>query len=159
MNTTLDIKRTATDAIENPERFTLGSADFAVGTILPYYPPGEIELPEGWLLCAGQKVTDSSSPIFGFNVPQLADQRFLLGTCAGESFGAYGGANNVLPSQMHNHGGSTGGGPGSRGADNGLDWQATHGRHSHTIEDDNAHNHGGDARPQHFGVLFLIKIK
>lgn len=54
-----------------------------IGTIIAFHKnlPG-VSLPSGsWVPCSGQKIADSSSPLFGVSLPNLnGERRFLRGT-------------------------------------------------------------------------------
>ncbi|GAB5404325.1 MAG: hypothetical protein Aurels2KO_25560 [Aureliella sp.] len=154
-----NIKNHAKDVVADPSRFTVNNAELPVGTIIPYHPYTNIELPTGWVLCAGQIITDADSPFNGQKVPDLTDERFLMGTTETDSFAHYGGTNQIPVDGTHNHGGATGSGGNPKGADNDDDFDAAYARHSHPISPDGAHNHGGDNRPQFFGLVYLIKVK
>lgn len=156
----IDIEKVSENLISNPERHSgLPANEIPVGAILPYAPPGLIQLPEGWYVCAGQTVRDSASPFFGKNVPNLVDGRFPMGTIRPDEYQKLGGSNQIPLDGAHNHGGRTGGDVSRRGADRDDDFQVSTRGHSHSIGLDGAHTHGGDNRPQFFGLIYIIRIK
>ena len=149
----------AVEVVKSADRFTTTTTKLPIGSIIAYYPPGKITLPVGWELCAGQKIKDSESPLFGFKAPSLSDERFLIGSKSDSIFGNEGGVNARANIGPHNHGGATGVGGGNRRADNDDDFNASTARHAHSISEDGAHDHRAENRPQFFGVLFLIKTR
>ena len=133
-----------------------------VGTILPY--AGSIEaLPANWLPCDGRKVTDPQSPLDGSNVPDLTDDRFLMGIGATGTVGATGGANVMTTDGNHGHTGTATDRVNQRtGSPRYLDNSGNKGfRHTHTlsIRADGRHNHGGDNRPNFYAVRFIIRVR
>ncbi|MFJ2364678.1 hypothetical protein ACIPIN_13450 [Pseudomonas sp. NPDC087697] len=155
-----DIESEAQDAITNPGNYTtLGPNEWPIGTVLPVYYPHKIQLPTGWCICAGQVITDSTSPFFNLPAPNLIDERFPMGTILTRSYGKSGGNNALAPSGNHSHrytiqknapqpsmAGYEGRGPDCYVST--LDTSST-----------GDHNHGGENRPNWFGVLYIIKYK
>jgi hypothetical protein len=69
-----------------------------IGMISPYH--GELsDLPDNWILCNGQKVTDNESPFHDKNVPDL-NGFFIRGKTIFQKNGSEGGSNYTPP---HNH--------------------------------------------------------
>lgn len=155
-----DIESQARDAINNPDNYTtLGPNEWPIGTILPVYSPHKIQLSPGWCICAGQVITDPTSPFMNLPVPSFADERFPMGTILNSSYGKTGGTNALASSGNHSHRysiqksspqPSPAGyqGQGDRCYVSTLDTSST-----------GDHNHGGDNRPNWFGVLYIIKYK
>jgi len=134
---------------------------FPVGTILPVFPPKGtgFKLPRGWAVCDGRVIVDPQSPYKNTNLPNLTSDIFLMGSSVTD-IGSIGGSNQIAADGNHNHTGRTGG-PSSRdGCDNGGDKHPGSHHHSHgfTTSTTGQHNHGGDNRPQFFGVLYIIRI-
>lgn len=157
-----------------------------VGSILPYYNEANLRLPDNWRFANGDTVEDPLSPLHGKKLPNLLDERFLMGSIM--SLGGSGGTNKIAPdgehghvasserAGTHNHTGRTG-----LEYDNGrvlelredgeirvrlVDQAHRHtlsndGGHTHgvSVEPAGVHDHGGDARPNWYGVLYIIKIK
>ena len=157
-----------------------------VGSIIAFYDVSVAPLPENWQLCNGDLIHDVRSPLNGVKTPDLSDNRFLMGT--GSSYGQYGGTNELMMggkhthsattsiAGAHNHGGKTG--PETSNGNirpiEGVNEKnvrlaaiahrhpiSTDGDHTHDIAIDPAapHNHGGDKRPNWFGVAYIMKIK
>lgn len=138
-----------------------------VGTILPYVGPLNV-LPDSWRLCDGAQVNDALSPFNGQRIPNLTDERFLMGVGASPEVNQPGGRNDIPADGGHRHGNTTGGSrdpggvPDSHGFDaggtgkppqvNGLD-------HRHPIAVDGSHRHEGENRPQFLKVFYIIRIK
>lgn len=150
-------------ADKNPGRFqeiakVLGPNDWPVGTIISVYWPHSVELPEGWCICAGQVILDTDSPFYNLHVPNLTDDRFLMGSTE-QSYGEYGGTNSIATSGNHTHSYSiqrnrpqpSPAGYQGRGSDcyvSTLDTSAN-----------GNHDHGGENRPKWFGVGYMIKYR
>jgi hypothetical protein len=133
-----------------------------VGSILPFIGALD-QLPDNWQLCDGRHISDPQSPFNGTNLPNLTDDRFLMGVAPGSpGLKQNGGSNLIQPDGSHNHGGATGG-------LSHYDWGAINydrqGEHwdqfqmRMVIGVDGQHSHGGDKRPAFFGVLYIIRIK
>ncbi|WP_417457404.1 hypothetical protein [Kordiimonas sp.] len=157
-----------------------------VGAIIPFYPYGNLAIPENWRYCNGDEVDDQLSPLYGQKLPNLNDDRFLMGSTT--SFGEQGGSNSHLPDGQHthvaradrggqhDHGGATeteqsngvlkemeqAGEINVRMVEQGhrhaISADGEH-RHSVAVNPSGVHDHGGDNRPKYFGVLYIIKIK
>lgn len=157
-----------------------------VGAIVPYFSANDLRLPENWRYCNGDKVSDPHSPFNGMTLPKLVDERFLMGSV--DSHGSLGGKNTTaedgrhvhvsraILSGAHDHDGKTG--PENSNAPlvkvgdgNKLSIRVVEQGHRHVLEPDKGHvhtvqvepaglhNHGGDSRPNWFGVLYIIRIK
>jgi hypothetical protein len=80
----------------------LALAYLPIGSIIAWHKnfPNTPPLPDGWMECNGQVVTDPESPYYGQTLPNLnGERRFLRGNIP---TGATGG------SETHNHTGKTG---------------------------------------------------
>lgn len=133
-----------------------------IGTVLPYIGPLDV-LPTEWLPCDGRIVNDSESPLRGVQLPNLSDNRFLMGVEGPEFVGLSAGSNLIPRARPHSHSGSTSGrtrelsGTPRRlvnAGDKSL-------QHTHQVEIQSAgdHNHGGENRPQFYGVRFIVRVK
>ena len=99
-----------------------GLASVPVGAVIPWltgyygapangggFTPVTIDLPPNWTVCDGSAVNDPNSPIFdgaGRFLPDLTDDRFLMGDIAG-NMGATGGINTqsiTIPAHYHSMG-------------------------------------------------------
>lgn len=152
-----------------------------IGTIIAFYPFEGNEIGETWQYCDGSLITDKQSPAFGKRVPNLMDDRFVMGST--KSFGLSNGSNELKSDGIHDHGGVTwpagrhDHGGATQGPDQNARANALKGKevrsfdlphhhkvvaepdHFHVIGSDGAHNHGGDIRPRWFGVYYIVKIK
>ncbi|MDO8262883.1 MAG: hypothetical protein Q7T21_06630 [Gallionella sp.] len=157
----LNIEEQTKDSVSDIGKYeTLPAGEWPVGTILPLYVPKTIQLPKGWCICAGQTILDPESPFMNLPVPNLIDGRFPMGTIFTDSYGKYGGTNNIATSGNHDHlytirkagtrertpDGFQGEGPECKTVT------------LHTTGN-GAHDHGGENRPQWFGLLYMIKYK
>lgn len=135
-----------------------------VGAILPYV--GSLEaLPSGWLPCDGRVVNDSGSPFHGKALPNLMDNRFVMGVASAEELHSTGGSNELIMDGQHTHRG-TAASASQRNLTSGqprwLDSSGDRGfRHTHDLDirASRQHNHGGDNRPQYHGTYFIIRVK
>jgi len=154
---TLDIEKDVPEAVLNPQKFsTLGADEWPVGTILPVYFPHKIELPIGWCLCAGQEITDKNSPFFNRHAPNLIDDRFPMGTASPQSYGKSGGANLLKASGDHNHS-YTIQKRSPQPSPQGYQGKGDACYISTLSTSDNGnHDHGGDNRPNWFGLLYMM---
>jgi hypothetical protein len=100
-----------------------------IGSILPYIGPLNL-LPSGWRLCDGKVVDDPDSALRGQTLPNLVDQRFLMGTNADDMVCVSGGSNVLSPAGAHTR-----------------------------TDDTGSHDHGGNNRPSYCGVYFIVRIK
>ena len=155
-----NIEIDAQDAIQNPGEYTtLGPNEWPVGTILPVYSPHALAIPEGWCLCGGQPITDPTSPFFNLSVPNLIDGRFLMGTVSGNTYGKTGGTNTLASSGNHAHR-YTIAKSNPQPSHQGYQGRGDDCYFSSTDTSGNGdHNHGGENRPQWFGVFYIIKFK
>jgi hypothetical protein len=137
--------------------------DVPVGGIIPFI--GKVtSLGANWVVCKGQKITDRASPFNGQTLPNLTDERFLMGVASGSEVGKFGGT-NIITEDL---GGSVPieTGPANRIA--GYE-QLDGGSGGAPIPDTNhihggkatlpPHNHGGDKRPQWCAVVYICRIK
>ena len=135
-----------------------------VGTILPWLPvPNSDQIPpRGWVICAGQTVVDPESDFNMTQLPDLTKDIFLMGTDINK-IGIENGANSIKIDGKHGHSGVTDRPTRDKDdCDNGgdKDPSSRNHRHSFTIPvTEGEHNHGGENRPLHLGVFFIIKIK
>ena len=133
-----------------------------VGAILPYV--GSLEaLPDGWLPCDGRTVSDSRSPFHGRALPNLMDNRFVMGVASAEELNSTGGSNQIVMDGQHNHRGSATNRVNQvSGSPRYLDSSGNRGfRHTHDLQINvnGNHDHGGDRRPQYLGTYFIIRVK
>ena len=133
-----------------------------IGTILPY--SGSLEaLPSNWVLCDGRTIDDPESPLRGTAVPDLTDDRFLMGVGAGTSVGVTGGVNEIVTDGSHGHRGEASDRVTQKtGSPRYLDTSGNKGfKHTHSlsIQADGRHNHGGDNRPNFYSVRFIIRVR
>jgi hypothetical protein len=133
-----------------------------VGAILPYV--GSLDtLPAGWLPCDGRVVDDSDSPFHGREVPNIMDQRFVMGVASADDLYTTGGTNELAMDGQHTHRGSaTNRVDQVSGSPRYLDSSGNRGfRHTHDLQisASSTHNHGGDNRPQFYGTYFIIRVK
>ncbi len=157
----LSIEQQTEDSAANPSKYqVLPANELPVGTILPVFYPNNIQLADGWCLCLGQVVNDKDSPFLGKAVPHLNDNRFVMGASGFDLYGKYGGTNTISNSGDHDHTYT-------------IHKAGTHNRTPdgfqaegdeckvvtlHTSSN-GQHDHGGDNRPQWFGVLYMIRYK
>ena len=158
----LSIEEQAKEAITNPPKYSvLQAGEWPVGTVLPIYVPKTIQLPLGWCICAGQVIDDPTSPFMNLPVPNLIDCRFPMGTIFTDSYGKYGGTNDLISSGDHDHTYSIRKAGTRERSPDGFQSQGNDCRtvsNLHTTST-GAHNHGGENRPQWFGLLYMIKYK
>lgn len=133
-----------------------------VGAIVPF--AGSLaSLPSNWVPCDGRTVNDPGSPLDGTQVPDLTDNRFLMGVGADTSAGVTGGSNVIPTDGSHGHSGSTSDRVDQKtGSPRYLDTSGNKGfRHTHplTIRAGGRHNHGGDNRPSFYAVRFIIRVR
>jgi len=133
-----------------------------VGAILPFV--GSLaSLPEGWLPCDGRTVNDTNSPFHGKALPNLMDDRFVMGVASAEDLHGTGGSNEIAMGGQHHHlGSATNRVKQISGAPRHLDSSGNRGfRHSHDlqIKVNGNHDHGGDRRPQFYGTYFIVRVK
>ena len=133
-----------------------------VGAILPYV--GSLDsLPQGWLPCDGRTVGDANSPFHGKALPNLMDNRFVMGVASADELNSTGGSNEITMDGQHNHrGNATNRVNQVSGSPRYLDSSGNRGfRHTHDLQINvnGNHNHGGDGRPQYHGTYFIIRVK
>jgi len=133
-----------------------------VGAILPYV--GSLDsLPQGWLPCDGRTVSDADSPFHGRALPNLMDNRFVMGVSSADELNSTGGSNEVVMAGQHNHrGNATNRVNQMSGSPRYLDSSGNRGfRHTHDLQINvnGNHNHGGEGRPQYHGTYFIVRVK
>jgi hypothetical protein len=140
---------------------SIPTGEVPAGTILAYV--GQLNvLPPEWYLCDGSTVHDDESPFDGQAIPNLTDNRFLMGVDSTSGSGVSGGRNDIPTDGAHSHGGATGtlAHSDTQSIDNSSNYlQATGTGHTHTISVDGAHSHGSENRPAFLTVHFILKIK
>lgn len=132
-----------------------------VGTIVAFV--GALNtLPPEWQPCDGRVIRDPASPFNNRNLPDLMNDRFIMGVNAAKAVGQSGGDNSIPRVGNHSHGGGTDHGthvnwnPGSEFRIGGEVFDHVHGIRT---DDQGAHDHGGDNRPAYIGVYFIVRIK
>lgn len=161
--------------LAQPDRGTMAPADQAgggsggsglmgvpVGAILPFV--GSLDsLPQGWLPCDGRTVSDANSPFHGKALPNLMDNRFVMGVASADELNSTGGSNEITTGGQHHHTGTaTNRVKQISGAPRHLDSSGDRGfRHTHGLQlnVNGNHNHGGEGRPQYHGTYFIIRVK
>jgi len=141
----LEARNLALQANDVSQKALLNSVP--IGTILPWIPTDSLPLPpKGWKVCDGANGT-----------PDL-EGRFLLGVRHINKTQNKGGIADIPNQGNHNHGGATTSVNSNRIAyDRGGDNNGVWFDHSHGIQGDGGHNHGGDNHPPYFTVIFIIK--
>ena len=114
-------------------------AKVPVGTILPFYGDPS-KLSANWKLCDEQEVTDSGSPFFKQNLPDLRE-RFPRGSLNNEDFGKTGG-NDWVNGHSHKIEGLIG----IKEGINKINWLTTEAG-------------GHDMKPEFLSVYFIIRIR
>jgi hypothetical protein len=113
-------------------------------------------------------IKDKASMFNGKNVPDLTDERFLMGVRAGDAASVAGGTNKIQPDGAHTHhlSGTTGpANSGLPGLGDGLTQGGNLHFHNHGFDgrtdsqDPKLHDHGGDKRPAFLTTHFIIRIK
>ena len=126
-----------------------------VGTILPFAGDAA-SLDANWVVCNGATVTDPGaglldfSPAPGVQVPNLTDNRFLMGVAAG-AVGVTGGRNDLPTDGSHTHS------FGQTSSD--LAPDASHFTSGSFTNAAGGHNHGGDNRPVFLGVQYIVRVR
>ncbi|MCP4137408.1 MAG: hypothetical protein GY754_40955 [bacterium] len=142
-----------------------------IGTILAWQKdlPGMPDIPEGWVECNGNLITDEDSPLYGQNTPDLNGQKmFLRG----------GTQSNIFQEdqfESHNHGGKTGFGVDISGTNAARDYaNCGSGHYPHYVYNYNCptyanflegHKHtigsdgGEETRPVNMSVIWIMRIK
>ncbi|MDR3697113.1 hypothetical protein [Mucilaginibacter sp.] len=146
--------------------FTINQTDFPaevsvpVGTILPFI--GSLNhLSDNWQPCDGRLIHNRQSPFNDQRVPNLVDDRFLMGVSPATAVCEYGGTNAIPDDGGHNHGGVTNGFGGYQPGE--INYDRGPGRQDpfmmrFGIPEQGPHNHNGDNRPAFCGVYFIIRI-
>lgn len=133
-----------------------------VGAVLPFV--GSLDsLPPEWLPCDGRVVDDPDSPLHGAALPNLTDDRFLMGVESSYQVRGLGGTNEIAFDGSHGHAGETASQVTlRRGTPRYLVDRGDRGvQHTHKLEmrTDGRHQHGGENRPKFYGVRFIIRVK
>jgi hypothetical protein len=130
-----------------------------VGTILAFV--GAVSsLPDGWVPCDGRLITDAASWFNGQQVPTINSYSYLSGVADAATVNTSFGRNDIPNEAAHTHGNSTSWE--NVGSPDGHGFQKEGGQchwHTHTLNPDGAHSHGGDNKPASVGVWFIIRIK
>ena len=100
-------------------------------------------LPDNWVECNGQTISDADSVYNGVVIPNLNANRFLRGN---STSGGTGG------SDTHTHTGSTG--FNSNGTPGGDIAHTSQGRHTHSFTTDK-----GSTLPSYYEVVWIMRIK
>ncbi len=133
-----------------------------VGAILPYVGPLDA-LPPEWVPCDGRRIADPDSPLDGVTLPDLTDDRFLMGVGADKMIGYMAGSNELAADGNHSHSGSaTNRIQQQAGTPRNLEVSGSKGfQHTHdlSLRASGAHTHGGDSRPAYYAVRFIIRVK
>ena len=131
-----------------------------VGAVLPFI--GSLnDLSDNWQPCDGRLIHDHRSPFNNERIPNLIDNRFLMGVSPSTAVCEYGG-NNIIPTAgQHSHGGVTNGFGGYQTGE--INYDSNRGHQSPymirlTVAPDGDHNHGAENRPLFCGVYFIIRI-
>src|SRR5262245_58994811 len=81
-----------------------------IGTIRAYAGPlSPNTLRDRWKLCNGTVVNDPASPLNGLQVPNLSDNRFLMGVAQPADINVGAGSNDLSNDGSHSHAGATAG--------------------------------------------------
>jgi len=133
-----------------------------VGAVIPYLGPLDA-LPPEWLPCDGREVKDPASPLYGKRLPNLADDRFVMGVDSAHRINSTGGRNDIPADGVHQHSGETR--PATYGSLAGVariqNESIDPPRHTHSFSTDQAgaHQHGGDNRPRYLASYYIVRIK
>jgi hypothetical protein len=135
-----------------------------VGTIVPYIGD-PTALPANWLPCDGRAISRTTygtlftavgirygtgDGINTFNIPNLTDDRFLMGVPDGR-LGESGGNNAITTDGSHTHSFT------QTAQDLAPDASGnTSGSYTNPAGD---HNHGGDKRPRYLGVVYAVRAR
>jgi|GEM_PF-3191199 len=137
-----------------------------VGAIIPYFGPWTFS--DNWQLAIGQIVRDPESPLYDMKVPDLNgayspfEPTYLAGTLDTATLGQSFGSNTLKSAPKHTHTGKvSAAGLRFRAKTAGNGWVANQAEHRHgfSTSEEGAHNHGGDKRPQSYGIVYLIRVK
>ena len=155
--------RRTRQSIDEKPRITAAKGDCPIGAIIPFI--GQLKgLGPEWVVCDGRTIKDSGSPMNGMELPNLTDDRFLMGVGAMAKAGIPGGENQINDE----------GGVAARSIPSGLADSAagytdlpggnvyvTSNAHRHSIDIPGLppHNHGGDKRPRFCTVWYICRIK
>jgi len=139
--------------------------DIPVGAIIPHW--GKWEFSDRWQICLGQVIDDKESPFYGQRVPDLSgisQPIYLAGSLNSQNYHKNFGKNSIPMDQGHTHSAKIGKNVSSIYVDKNtvgrpIGVSSVGHRHTISIKNSGAHNHGGDNRPLTFGLVYLIKIK
>ena len=148
--------RTALTTVPYAVHATSVSQGVPIGTILPFGGDAAL-LDDSWMVCDGSTVASPGAGLVDFNgsaggiqVPNLTDNRFLMGVSSG-SVGAIGGRNDIPAGGSHTHT------FGQSSVDRAPD--ASHFSDGSFTNPAGSHNHGGENRPQFTGVQYIIRVR
>lgn len=150
------------DAIAHPKKYSgLAPGELPIGAVLPvFFPNNKIVIPDGWCVCAGQRIDDAASPFANLNAPNLLDQRFPMGTKVTETYGKQGGSNDLASEAGHSHSYAIRKAGTKVRSPDGFESEGKDCR-TVTLETgaNGEHNHGGDNRPRWFGLIYIFRYK
>lgn len=136
-----------------------------IGGIIAFLGPME-ELGDGWAICQGQTIKDPKSPLDGLTLPNLTDERFLMGVGPRDKIGATGGDNQIRDEGgiaartiTSGHSDSGAGYAQLSGGSGAVYLPGTSHRHTSDIPGIPPHNHGGDNRPRYCSVWYICRIR
>jgi len=149
-------KRTIADGDQLDDGYFNGLAALApIGAVVSWLKSytNTPALPDGWVECNGQTLSDADSVYDGQVIPDLnGDNRFLR---ASSTSGSTGGAESI--NLQHAHSGTTSASGSSGGGNN------THGsgvlQHTHTYSTSNALSTTQSILPKYYSVVMIIRIK
>lgn len=131
------------------------------GAVLAYVGPLTGNLGQNWVLCDGRQVNSPGSIFHNAKVPDLTDNRFLMGVSAATPVGAgtAGGSNALASDGEHTHSVAFNGYAAGE-----INYARGSGRNDpfqmqYRTAGAGAHTHGGDKRPAHLPVHFICKIR
>ena len=164
---TLQQQLTALNSSTTTRLTGLLTALVPIGAVIDWNRPRpDTALPNGFMICNGDLITDALSPLRGTKTPNLNDE-FVMGVTTGR-LGETGGRADIPTDGAHSHGEKTAqprSGEGGKkdafksGGDRGCCPQVTGLDHFHAIASDGARNHGGESRTPYYGLINLICIK
>lgn len=158
----LSIEDQIQDSIANPGTYSgLPPGELPIGSVLPvFFPNYKLVIPDGWCVCAGQRIDDPASPFVNLNAPSLLDNRFPMGTKDAETYGKQGGANELAPQGDHSHSYAIRKAGTRERSPDGFQSQGDDCR-TVTLQTSatGSHDHGGENRPRWFGLVYIFRYK
>lgn len=149
-------ERTALTTVPYAVHATSVAQGVPVGTILPFAGDA-LSLDDSWMVCDGGTVSSPGAGLVDFNssaggiqVPNLTDNRFLMGVSA-SSVAASGGRNDIPAGGAHTHT------FGQTASD--LAPDASNVSNGSFTNPAGSHNHGGENRPLFTGVQYIIRVR